>query len=439
MERNNLPYWYVFKNPPSQIDSDVLVKEGLKRIDLLVNIDEAVEDKYIKINTEDNLVGHFALRVTAAISRDRIFKNWLIEKEGDLFALLYDSSNTEDIIKILKDLFEEKIFINGQSIVQNLFNGNMTEETVVYNVAQSIPPELLKKTALNSNSLIAAYFRYLPGIVRRRIGYLYRGWMVIPIDLIKSEVKKLFQRKLEEKITLLSNKIKENDPRYKIFQEIAQIILDNWKSRRVIASSSLESILEKGEKLYQKIDYFPPCMKFLMVRLKTTGYLSHGERLQLGLFLKRLGMSLEEQLKFWYQSAVDNVGMSWEEFDKKAGYIIRHIYGLVGSRKDYEVPKCETIINKYFCPFEALSIDELMDFLKHSYKIDEGAIEIISRHVRGQSYREACSQLLMILTKWRVNKPMSHPLLFFRIMYKRFEKAVNRRGDQDGGTGKSRK
>ncbi len=439
MDRNKLPYWYVFKNPPSQIDSDVLVREGLKRIDLLVNTNDAIKDRYIEINTEENLIGHFALRVTAAISKDRIFKNWLIEKEGDLFALFYDSSTTEDLIRVLKDLFEENIIIGGQSIVQNLFNGDITEETIMYNVAQSIPTELLKKTTLNSNSLIAADFKYLPGIVRRRIGYLHRGWVIIPIDLIKSEVKKLFQRKLDEKITELANKIKENDPRYEVFQEITQVILENWKSRRVISSTSLESIIDKGEKLYQKINYFPPCMRFLMARLKTTGYLSHGERLQLGLFLKRLGMSLEEQLKFWYQSAVDNVGMSWEEFDKKAGYIIRHIYGLVGSRKDYEVPKCETIINKYFCPFEALSIDELIEFLEHSYKIDEKAIETISRHVRGQNYREACSQLLMALTKWRVNKPMSHPLLFFRTMYKRFEKTRKREREENEESGKPRK
>ena len=110
-------------------------------------------------------------------------------------------------------------------------------------------------------------------------------------------------------------------------------------------------------------------MNQLLLTLTEIGHLPHGERWVLGVFLKQLGMSAEDQKRFWYQRAVDNIGLTFEDFSAKVGYSIDHLYGKVGSGVDYNTPKCETIISTYFCPFAKKSADEIgMRFQKEFEK-----------------------------------------------------------------------
>ena len=46
---------------------------------------------------------------------------------------------------------------------------------------------------------------------------------------------------------------------------------------------------------------FPPCMKSLFTALRNKHHLKHYGRLQLGLFLKSLGLTMDEAYSFWKQ------------------------------------------------------------------------------------------------------------------------------------------
>jgi DNA primase large subunit len=96
--------------------------------------------------------------------------------------------------------------------------------------------------------------------------------------------------------------------------------------------------------------YFPPCMAHLYHTLRSRHRLTHEARRQLTLFLKGVGMPVEEAINFWcteYSQPVSKCGSgcwhSWQKDAHRYGYSIRHMYGLEGGRYSYVVSSCRAI------------------------------------------------------------------------------------------------
>jgi DNA primase large subunit len=164
------------------------------------------------------------------------------------------------------------------------------------------------------------------------------------------------------------------------------------------------------------MDHYPPCMHYLLQSFKETGYLKHNYRLQVGTFLKRIGMDVETQLRFWYDSSVDNVGISFEAFKKRAGYQIRHLYGLEGSKTDYEVSSCKKNFTDNFCLFAHVNTNELNKILplmykSHSFQGLREFNEVINHSLNHRSI-DACSKMFTLLFKKGLR--VYHPLLWVK-------------------------
>jgi DNA primase large subunit len=116
---------------------------------------------------------------------------------------------------------------------------------------------------------------------------------------------------------------------------------------------------------------FPPCMKALYSGLKNQHHLKHFGRLQLGLFIKGLGLSLDETIMFWKQEFTKKPGMDAEKFEKNYAYNIRHMFGKEGKQADYKPWSCNKIINQTTpgagelngCPFKTFSEENLRQLL----------------------------------------------------------------------------
>ena len=105
--------------------------------------------------------------------------------------------------------------------------------------------------------------------------------------------------------------------------------------------------------------HFPLCMHHLYSALQSDHHLRHAGRMQLGLFLKRAGLSLEESMAFWKRAFAPRT--AGDKFEKEYAYNIRHSYGREGRRKDYEAQSCLKVIaanpgvgDAHGCPFKAL-------------------------------------------------------------------------------------
>lgn len=136
------------------------------------------------------------------------------------------------------------------------------------------------------------------------------------------------------------------------------------------AGNSTRVSLSQIPALAQK--QFPLCMQQLYGSLMTDHHLRHVGRMQLGLFLKGAGLTMEESLIFWRHAfAARTPG---DKFDKEYAYNIRHSYGKEGSRKDYEPHNCRKIIlggnpgvgEAHGCPYKTLDAAALRAAMSRS-------------------------------------------------------------------------
>lgn len=140
---------------------------------------------------------------------------------------------------------------------------------------------------------------------------------------------------------------------------------------------------------------FPLCMQHLYSRLKTDNHLKHGGRMQLGLFLKGIGLSMEDALMFWRASFSKKTPR--EIFDRKYAYNIRHNYGKEGKRTSYTPYSCMKIINMQpgvgdfnGCPYR-FQESKLRELLARK-RLPLVKIQEIVKLALGKHYQIACTR-----------------------------------------------
>jgi DNA primase large subunit len=141
---------------------------------------------------------------------------------------------------------------------------------------------------------------------------------------------------------------------------------------------------------------FPLCMQNLYGALKSENHLKHGGRMQLGLFLKGIGLSLNDALAFWKQSFARRTPP--EKFDKEYAYNIRHNYGKEGKRTTYTPYGCIKIIQSapgagdhHGCPFRQFEEANLKSKMRGKNFTNQQMEEVLSL-VKGQHFQIACQR-----------------------------------------------
>lgn len=438
MSTQDFPPWFLFGKLSGEYTLEELLAFGKGRIDFLLEFSSTHTLRREEGSNKvlENPLGLTALMIAAAASNDAYFTSWLLEIEGDLFNVLFNNSGLSTKIAILKAIYG-RLLIGADSVAsvlgistEKLISEAQTALSVQYTKRRRavLPIDVLMKT-LTAVRFINAY-----RLIKFNRGIVVKGWVIAPLTEFFHFSKSYYQQMLSKKIRDLSEKLIKN-PNYEAYKAFAEELLNYWRSRRVALQSQSRRDTKASirGKPWEKPELFPPCSRILYDQFRTTGYLPHNERLQLGLFLKALGMPLDEQLKFWY-NAVDNVGLSWEKFLKKGGYYIRHIYGLEGSHKDYQSPKCETIIAKYFCPFARSNFSELKEKLKAiNPRITSSELNNIQKYVMLREPRKACAQFLMSMVKASASRlriiDIKHPIQFVKILY-RYSRGGKRSGEK---------
>lgn len=160
--------------------------------------------------------------------------------------------------------------------------------------------------------------------------------------------------------------------------------------------------------------HFPLCMSHLHSELRKNAHLKHYGRLQYGLFLKGLGLSLEDALLFWRRSFRN---MTDEKFNKEYRYNVRHSYGDVGGDanrrgKGYTPYSCQKLLTEplpgpgqsHGCPYRTFNADNLISLLQATGVSDREVLKGVREDVGKQRFHIACNRVFDFAHKKEIKK-----------------------------------
>ena len=240
----------------------------------------------------------------------------------------------------------------------------------------------------------------------------------------------------------------------------ASLVAANAHLPRVLADPRLKPMIENMSKTYTGPEFgaagrgavdavtadavddlsrsaFPLCMASMHSGLKERHRLKHLGRLQYGLFLKGIGLPLEEALVFWQREFTQ--GMSGEDFLKKYAYNIRYNYGKEGKRTDFTAYSCVKIIlapppgpdEVHGCPFKTWDTARMRAALGKMQLAPTDADDVI-KHMVNKDFQIACRRQFEARFKGADAANVgNHPNSYFVRVWAR--RGPWRRGDGGGG------
>ncbi|GBF91520.1 DNA primase large subunit-like [Raphidocelis subcapitata] len=146
--------------------------------------------------------------------------------------------------------------------------------------------------------------------------------------------------------------------------------------------------------------HLPPCMALMYDRLSSEHHLKHYGLQQMSLFLKHVGLPLEQALLFW--RAMFSPRTQGEKFNREYAYNIRYNYAQEGKRTDWSEWGCVRIIQRETgpcsgagdcnggCPFKTLEEAKLRALLGR-LQCGERFVNDAVAKARGKHYQLACA------------------------------------------------
>lgn len=148
--------------------------------------------------------------------------------------------------------------------------------------------------------------------------------------------------------------------------------------------------------------HFPACMSHLHRSLRRDAHLKHYGRLQYTLFLKGIGLNLEECLTFWRQSFNK---ITDDQFNKDYRYNVRHAYGDVGGDSNrrgngYSPFSCQKILTEHppgpgeahGCPYRHFNLENLTALVQSMGVSDRGVLQGVKEDKDKQKFHMACNR-----------------------------------------------
>ncbi|XP_065842899.1 DNA primase large subunit-like [Oscarella lobularis] len=348
-------------------------------------------------------ISHFILRLAYCRSEDQ--KRWFMNQELDLFRYRLMKKEGVDVPSFLKA--ENLVYVP-------ISEKERQEKKDKLVIKGQVKQDMAKQTEFFKIPFVEAL-----DLIRSRQVYLEKGFAYVPssdlVTILQGYYRSLLSQALAVSARALPS-LEEEDRVVPILKNLSnQYLGDSFIGASGKGSGKISP--EQIDPLSR--ESFPLCMRQLQQALRENHHLKHFGRLQYGLFLKGIGLSLDDALRFW-RTEFTKI-MEVDKFDKSYSYNVRHSYGKEGKRANYTPYSCMKIITSnppgtgdhHGCPFKHYDGDILRQRLQ-AYKLSSSAIEDIMKLVKEQHYQVACVRYYELTHKIEeAGFSLQHPNQYF--------------------------
>ncbi|KAL6442344.1 hypothetical protein ACFW04_002534 [Cataglyphis niger] len=379
-----------------------LYKEGINEFARLINSPgcKSHTDEDIRIRRKDH-ISHFILRSVVAFNAFK--KRWFFKQETRLFKWRFSS-------------------LNNEGIKQFMHINNFDFTPISQSEKEDIKEYLQMSSSHVSNIDIIQFYKVLfihvTSLVKKRKVFIMNGEAFVPegeiafmfMPYFKSTLISSFEAAREDRANLY------NDERFiNIFANLENnihientILVQDQEIQKYVSLDQLDKLSDSS---------YPLCMRVLHKALRKNHHLTHGGRIQYGLFLKGIGISLSDAMILWKNEFTKI--MDEAMFNKEHSYQVRFVFGQEGSRRDYQPFTClkimESIVGPrdyHGCPFKHMLQDILEDELINCgfNALERSTIMNLSKN--GQ-YSAACNKYYEIKHNCFNDTLFTHPNIYF--------------------------
>ena len=336
-----------------------------------------VKDEDILINRRNDWISHFILRL--AYCRSEELRRWFVSHETDLFRFrwwLLKNKAPEEL-----DQFTEVSGLNYQPISENEKRLKMSKLSAASQYA-SPHDNFYKVNWLEAIDLVRA----------RRV-YVEAGKAFIPSSELLSLVVGVFRSSLSRDLVLTCRALPVLEDDTRLVNMITNLDKrytgDDYSTKTAgrVMPVEIEGLSKRN---------FPLCMSTIQNILTSTHHIKYKARLQYGLFLKGIGLTLEDAMKFFRGEFTKKGDVDVDKFEKEYAYGIRYNYGKEGKKKNWQPWDCMRIImenigpgENHGCPFrhhESKTVRQRIE----SYGLKKEEVDAIHRKVEEGHYQIAC-------------------------------------------------
>lgn len=348
-------------------------------------------------------ISHFILRLAYCQTED--LRRWFIQQEIELFRFRFN-------------------VLGPKQKLEFLHRNNLQYDTIGPKEKEDLQEKLIHSSyAVSGITVEQQDFYKVPfqdalDLVRTRKVFLKAGYVYIPHQDIVTIVLNDFRTRLSKALALTARSlpIVHSDERLQpLLSHLSHAYVgQDYSIQKNVGKISLDQIDSLSGKS------FPLCMRQLHQSLREHHHLRHGGRMQYGLFLKGIGLSLEQALQFWRSEFIRGK-VDADKFDKQYAYSVRHMFGKEGRRVDYTPYSCMKVIlsnppsqgDYHGCPFRH-SEPELLKQKLQFYKVSPSGISQILELVKGMHYQLACQKYFELTHNIEdSNFSLNHPNQYF--------------------------
>ena len=336
-----------------------------------------VKDEDIVNNRRNDWISHFILRL--AYCRSEELRRWFVSHETDLFRFRWWLLKTKAPEEL--DHFTEVSGLNYQPISEDEKRKKMSKLSAASQYA-SPHDHFYKVNWLEAMDLVRA----------RRV-YVEAGKAFIPSSELLSLVIGVFRSSLSRDLVLTCRALPVLEDDTRLVNMITNLDKrytgDDYSNKTVgrVMPGEIEGLAKRN---------FPLCMSTIQNILTSSHHIKYKARLQYGLFLKGIGLTLEDAMKFFRGEFTKKGDVDVDKFEKEYAYGIRYNYGKEGKKKNWQPWDCMRIImenigpgENHGCPFrhhESKTVRQRIE----SYGLKKEEVDAIHRKVEEGHYTIAC-------------------------------------------------